>query len=665
MAPSRLNVLVHTGTGTTAESVRHCMHSLRRLLSPNYAIIPITETVLLKEPWAQTCALLVFPGGADLGYCRVFNGEGNRRISDFVRRGGAYLGLCAGGYYGSSRCEFEVGNKALEVVGNRELGFFPGTCRGGAFEGFEYRSERGARAAAIKAEKQALRDKIPDEFAVYYNGGGVFVDGRATGGGKVEVLASYKDELDVDGGDEKAAVVLCHVGEGKAILSGPHPEFAPANLKPQPDIPGYGELVDKLAADDRSRIAFLKALLSELGLEVVQDDYTPPSLSSLHLTALDSGKVTELLCDWGDAIEKENGDEFIRGEADTFQIVARQEGLKLNELEEALPQVDTIDDPTSVIKRIVAHEDKLPSDSLTPRFSHERFYSGLKKYRRVESGAEHWGDVLLYGDVVTSTNTLLEKNPKLNSKLPTGFVFTATTQIAGRGRGSNVWVAPPGSLLFSVVINHPAHLAASRPIVFIQYIAAVAIVEAIRSYDAGYENMPVKLKWPNDIYALDPTKPASSQSYVKIGGILSQCSYFNGAYQVVLGIGINATNPRPTTSLSDLLPQTAAAAAPFHIETLLARIITRLEAVYEQFRREGFSQDLETRYYRHWLHTGQAITLEAEGGVKARVVGITRDWGMLRVEETDSEGRGIGKMWSLQSDENSFDYWKGLVRRKA
>ncbi|KAM0246375.1 hypothetical protein ACHAQJ_010245 [Trichoderma viride] len=662
MAPSRLNILVHTGTGTTAESVRHCMYTLRRLLSPNYAIIPINETAILKEPWAQTCALLVFPGGADLGYCRVFNGEGNRRISEFVRRGGAYLGLCAGGYYGSGRCEFEVGNKTLEVVGNRELGFFPGTCRGGAFKGFEYRSEKGARAATIKVEKQTMRDKMPGEFAVYYNGGGVFIDMNATGGRKVEVLASYKDDLDIDGGDEKAAVVLCHVGEGKAILSGPHPEFAPANLNPQPDVAGYSELVDKLAADDKSRISFLKACLAELGLEVAQDDYMPPSLSSLHLTAIDSAKVTELLCDLGEDIEKENGNEFIRGEADTFQIVTQEDGLNLNELQHTLPQAETIDDPSSVIKKIIPHEKKLPSDDLTPRFSHERFYSSLRQYRKIEPAAEQWGDVLLYGDVVTSTNTLLEKNPKINCKLPTGFTFTASTQVAGRGRGTNVWVAPPGSLLFSVVINHPAHLAASRPIVFIQYIAAVAIVEAIRSYDTGYENMPVKLKWPNDIYALDPTKPTSSQSYVKIGGILSQCSYFDGAYQVILGIGINATNPRPTTSLSDLLPPNV---SPLHLETLLARILTRLESIYEQFRREGFSQILETRYYRHWLHTGQAITLEAEGGVKARVIGITRDWGMLRVEETDSEGRGIGKVWSLQSDENSFDYWKGLVRRKT
>ncbi len=161
--------------------------------------------------------------------------------------------------------------------------------------------------------------------------------------------------------------------------------------------------------------------------------------------------------------------------------------------------------------------------------------------------------------------------------------------------------------------------------------------------------------------ALDPSKPASEKSYAKIGGILSQCGYYDGNYQIVLGIGINAVNPRPTTSISDMLGE---GAAPLHLETLLARILTRIEAVYAQFRREGFSANLESRYYRHWLHTGQEITLEAEAGTRARVLGITRDWGMLRVEETDREGRATGRIWSLQSDENSFDYWKGLVRRR-
>ncbi|KAK9441033.1 Biotin-protein ligase [Metarhizium brunneum] len=668
MTPRRLNVLVYTGTGTTSESVRQCMYSLRRLLSPNYAIIPVSESVILKEPWAPTCALLVIPGGADLGYCRVLNGEGNRRIGEFVRRGGAYLGLCAGGYYGSSRCEFEVGNKPLEVIGSRELGFYPGTCRGGAFKGFEYRSEKGARAAVLKVATGAFKNGLPETFSSYYNGGGVFVDVGKVTGRKVEVLASYAEDLDVDGGDGKAALVLCHIGDGKALLSGPHPEFAPVNLSPQPTIPGYDNLINKLQEDDDKRFSFLKACLEKLGLEVSAENATLPTLSSIHLSAVDNSQVSELLYAWAEVIDKENGEEFIAGEADRFCIQSDQDGLTLEDLQRSLPEADEhparetgIVDYSTITKRVIAHEKALPTTEMTPRFDHKLYFSSLRRFQVAEDGAEDWGNILMYGDVVTSTNSLLEKNPKLISKLPTGFTFSAATQVAGRGRGTNVWVAPPGGLMFSTIINHPAHLAASRPVVFIQYIAAVAIVEAIQSYGVGYESLPIKLKWPNDIYALDPTKPASSKTYVKIGGILSQCGYCDGSYQIVLGIGINAINPRPTTSISDLLP---ANASPLHLESLLARIVTRLESIHAQFRRQGFSENLEQRYYRHWLHTGQAISLEAEGGVRARVLGITRDWGMLRAEETDAEGRGTGKIWTLQSDENSFDFWKGLVRRK-
>lgn len=91
------------------------------------------------------------------------------------------------------------------------------------------------------------------------------------------------------------------------------------------------------------------------------------------------------------------------------------------------------------------------------------------------------------------------RNNKLLSCLPTGFTLTAAVSVAARGRGTNVWIAPPGSLLFSTVINHPAHLAASHPIVFLQYISAIAIAEAVQTYDVGCGDIPIKLKWPNDI----------------------------------------------------------------------------------------------------------------------------------------------------------------------
>ncbi|KAF6816364.1 biotin-protein ligase ligase [Colletotrichum sojae] len=659
MAPRKLNVLVYTGTGTTVESVRHCIASLRRLLSPNYAVIPVAEAALLKEPWQPTCALLVVPGGGDLGYCRVLNGAGNRRFLEFVRRGGSYLGFCAGGYYGSRRCEFEVGDRTLEVIGSRELGFFPGTCRGGAFKGFAYHSEAGARAVRLSV-KEGLGEA--GEVLSYYNGGGVFVDADKFEG--VEVLASYADDIAVDGGTGKAAVIQCKVGSGTAILTGPHPEFAAANLNPQPSIPSYASLVSSLAAADATRVSFLRACLTRLGLELSADASGPPSLSRLHLTSANHSEVAEVLASWEEAITRTpEGDEYIHGEHDVFRIEKASSRWDVDELREALPESGGVPDYDGVVKVIVPHEESWPDAKETPCFNHRLFYNSLKTYREREPDAEEWGDTLMYGEVVTSTNTLMDKNIKLLSQLPTGFTLTASTQVAGRGRGTNVWVAPRGSLIFSTVINHPAHLAASHPVVFIQYISAIAIVEAVQSYDTGCGDVPVKLKWPNDIYCRDPDTPASEPpSYVKIGGILSTCSYSQGSYQCVVGIGINATNSRPTTSLNALAP--ASLAGGFHIEALLARILTRIEAAYRQFRREGFSRDLEERYYRHWLHSGQVVTLEAEAGARARIVGITRDWGMLKAVEVDAEGRETGRNWALQSDENSFDFWKGLVKRK-
>jgi Uncharacterized conserved protein len=218
--------------------------------------------------------LLVIPGGADLGYGRTLNGAGNRRITQFVRRGGKYLGLCAGGYYGCKECEFEVGDKTLEVIGDRELAFFPGTCRGGAFPGFVYHSEKGARAAQLDVSKEALSiGTVPTNFHSYYNGGGVFVDAPKFKDQGVEVLANYSEKLNVDPGEGAAAVVYCKVGDGAAILTGPHPEyvvhaslqpnlltlssrFAAVNLDPKANGPEYKDLVDTLAADDKERTDF-------------------------------------------------------------------------------------------------------------------------------------------------------------------------------------------------------------------------------------------------------------------------------------------------------------------------------------------------------------------------------------------------------------------------
>ena len=113
----------------------------------------------------------------------------------------------------------------MEVVGNRELAFYPGICRGSAFPGFTYGSEKGARAAEIAVSKDAFTNgSTPMTFRSYYNGGGIFVDAPKYRDKGVEIIASYTEDVCVDGGDSKAAVVYCKVEDGAAILTSNHPE---------------------------------------------------------------------------------------------------------------------------------------------------------------------------------------------------------------------------------------------------------------------------------------------------------------------------------------------------------------------------------------------------------------------------------------------------------
>ena len=255
------------------------------------------------------------------------------------------------------------------------------------------------------------------------------------------------------------------------------------------------------------------------------------------------------------------------------------------------------------------------------------------------------------------------------SYLPLGFTATAARQTTGRGRGSNVWVSPPGSLMFSIAIRRPIQTQA--PVIFLQYVAALAIVQGIKTYGPGYEKLPIKLKWPNDIcktISLPLNVPSNSvdaptsnsKTYVKIGGILVNCHYTSSEILAVVGIGLNTTNAAPTTCLNALNPP-----APFTLEKLLARILVTFSALYKKFSRSGFDKSLHDMYYEHWLHSDQIVTLENEGGVRAKIKGITTDWGLLIAEEVGWQDRPTGRKFELQSDSNSFDFMKGLICRKG
>lgn len=167
---------------------------------------------------------------------------------------------------------------------------------------------------------------------------------------------------------------------------------------------------------------------------------------------------------------------------------------------------------------------------------------------------------------------------------------------------------------------------------------------------------------------MDPAEP-DKRKYTKICGILVNSHYSSEEYVAVVGIGINATNASPTTSLNAIVERFASRAtvksSPIILEKLLARVLTVFEETYIRFLRNGFDKQFEDMYYEDWLHMNQIVTLEEEGGARARIKGITRDYGLLLAEELGWEDRPTGRVWQLQSDSNSFDFFRGLLKRKV
>ncbi|KAJ6262805.1 hypothetical protein Dda_1362 [Drechslerella dactyloides] len=673
-----MNVLVYSGPGTTVELVNHCLHTFRHFLSPYYAVTSVTAETIGKGQWLSGCALLCLPGGADLGYCKALNGAGNQQIKQYVRRGGRFVGFCAGAYFASANVEFEKGDQYLEVTGPRELGFFPGSCKGAAFKGFKYNSEAGARACPLDVAERLVDVGSPSAFACYYNGGGVFAKAEMFADQGIEILARYHDGPQIDTGDGNVAAVGCKIGTGFAVLVGTHPEFSAAALRKRSSLGEYPQVLHRLEENEDSRVKFVASLLRLLGLRVNDKITKPPQgQMQLHLSCLKIADaqllqaiLTSLVKPIGDAGNNSN---IIFGENDLFLLETQPpKSSKQPSLPTPADLTTSLDEVSSEKSafRLKLHLESWPTTDETPLFSISSYFQYLQNERSQTASSFNFGTPLLYGEVVTRVATSADekgRNFSLLRELPSGFTAIATTQTAARGRGDNVWISPHGALGFSVAVRHRLQHQEKAPVIFIQYLVGLAIVESIKAYDDGYGDLPVYLKWPNDIYARKPSAPGQpppdKKEVVKIGGVLVTASFDGEEFILVIGCGINVSNEAPTTSLKIIAESMNPKLATFQHEKLLAKILAKVESFYEVFVNSGF-KTFEENYYEHWLHSNQIVTLDEMNGVSARIRGLSMDDGTLVVDELDEFNNKTGKAFKLQTDGNSFDFFKGLLKKK-
>jgi biotin--protein ligase len=349
------------------------LSTLRSLLLPLYSIQTLTPQALKAQPWSPSCALLVFPqfrGG--------FPSQANPSIKEYVESGGAFLGFGVGAIYTSSaRRTADESKNLLFQVGDKSTITISPTL---------HEEKDPSQSVVIATPDEELVKGVND------NRSNRFVGFEETKG--VKILAKYH------GDDDGASIagLTCHCGKGTVALWAP-------NL----------ETPLEEALSEQRRLALLKSTLLSLNLQLPQNLETEVLSHPLpqYLTAHPSkptiiSKITDSIAAPLDGSQLS----VFEDKGDTFHFHRLEESENLEKETREEPQSS---DPSKwQPKHIILCSDALPDRRRTPLFDIELYYKSLSAARKKEGGSEiavPWGmgDALLYGEVVTSTQTLLEK----------------------------------------------------------------------------------------------------------------------------------------------------------------------------------------------------------------------------------------------------------------
>ncbi|XP_041720594.1 biotin--protein ligase isoform X2 [Coregonus clupeaformis] len=450
--------------------------------------------------------------------------------------------------------------------------------------------------------------------------GSVFVREPQSGGGGDPGETEFWGELkwDGDGGDKDMVIVRVTRGEdgGEAVLCQVHLETAP-NSEDIVSSQGF----DELKMSNARRYEVLTEIFTSLGLSCELSQATPAS--PVYLLATSEERRASFLKWLYTQVDKEG------------LLKSSKAFLKV------IPSAELQAGPPLLPKGTLALVTDPPEAQSWEQFSLQTYSQHLE--------TRTLGRTLLYAQVTPTTMDLLEG---LMLQLPEemGLMAVAARQTQGRGRGGNAWLSPLGCAMFSVHVQVAVRSRLGQRIPFLQHLAALAVVEAVRTLP-GYQDIDLRVKWPNDIYY---------GNLMKLGGVLVTSTVMGPTFHLLIGCGFNVSNSNPTIAINDLVMQhnreRGTSLEALSSAQLIGRTLTSLEQLISDFQERG-SEAVLPLYYKRWVHSGTQVRLWSEDGPQAVVVGLD-DNGFLQVR---SEEQGVV---SVQPDGNSFDMLRNLVVTK-
>ncbi|MBU1600298.1 biotin--[acetyl-CoA-carboxylase] ligase [bacterium] len=188
---------------------------------------------------------------------------------------------------------------------------------------------------------------------------------------------------------------------------------------------------------------------------------------------------------------------------------------------------------------------------------------------------------------VGSTNNLART--LIASGVQPGEVVISDIQTAGRGRGENVWVSPPGGLWFSIIF-FPSNLAPERLPLFSLAVGLVIAKEIERE-----TGLCCAIKWPNDLYLKEK----------KVCGILIESKIrLKSVEWLIVGVGLNLNVDK------GLLPEGAGSIkeelkAEIEKERIFLALLSEIEKTCIGFQEESLQFLIEIK--KRCLSLGRSV----------------------------------------------------------
>jgi BirA family transcriptional regulator, biotin operon repressor / biotin---[acetyl-CoA-carboxylase] ligase len=193
----------------------------------------------------------------------------------------------------------------------------------------------------------------------------------------------------------------------------------------------------------------------------------------------------------------------------------------------------------------------------------------------------------------------------------------ADRQTEGRGRSGNKWESPKGGLWFSILLR-PNVVSSKLPL--LQFLIANSTRQALED-ETG---LPVKLKWPNDIFL----------NGQKLGGILIESKTQGDRISfVVVGIGlnINLSQNRIPSDATSLLDQTGIRYDGSHI---LNATVDQSKSRYKDLNEPGPARILED-WWLHCVHRLARVQVTNDGRTISGVTTAVGEDGSLLIRTDD------------------------------